>query len=117
MHPLPMSPSFSGIPDVIGLPATLSLDTSLRRLIELRYSITRDLGSPDDFCKASLVGTSGHVFTIMSRKARMASLPLPFFVPSFLGAALATGAFLAMAFFGVDFVADCDAVDMASSLS
>ena len=48
----------------------------------------------------------------------MASLPLPFFAPPFLGkSALATGAFLAIAFFEVDFVADCDAVDMASSLS
>ena len=99
-----MSPSFSVIPDFIGFPATLSLDTSLRQLIELRYIITRDLGRPDDFCKASMVGTSGHVFTITSREARMASLPLPFFVPPFLGAALVTGAFLAMAFFGVDFL-------------
>ena len=72
-----MSPSFSVLPDFIGFPATLSLDTSLRQLIELRYIITRDLGSQDDFCKASMVGTSGHVFTITSRKARMASLPLP----------------------------------------
>ena len=117
MHPLPMSPSLSVLPDCIGLPATVSLDTSLRRLIELRYIITRDLGSPDDFCKASMVGTSGHVFTITSRQARMASWPLPFFVPPFLGAAWATGAFFAMACFGGDFVADCDAVDMASSLS
>ena len=78
MHPVPMSPSFSVLPDGIGLPATLSLDTSLRRLIELRYIIPRDLGSTDDFCKASMVGTSGHVFTITSRQARMASLPLPF---------------------------------------
>ena len=53
-----MAPSFSGIPDFIGLPATLSLDTELRRLIELRYSITRDLGSPDDFCKAAHPATS-----------------------------------------------------------
>ena len=51
-----------------------------------------------------MVGTSGHVFTITSRQARMASWPLPFFVPPFLGAALATGAFFAMAFFGVDFL-------------
>ena len=99
-----MSPSLSVIPDCIGFPATLSLDTSLRRPIELRYIIPRDLGSPDDFCKASMVGTSGHVFTITSRQVRMASLPLPFFVPPFLGAAWATGAFFAMAFFGVDFL-------------
>ena len=117
MHPVPMSPAFSVISDFIGFSATLSLDTSLRRLIELRYSITRDLGSPDDCCKASMVCTSGHVFTITSRQARMASWPLPFFVPPFLRAALATGAFFAMAFFEVDFVADCDAVDMASFLS
>ena len=63
-----------------------------------------------------MVGTSGQVFTITSRKARMASLPLPFFVPPFLGVALATGAFFAMAFFGGDFLADFDAVEMASSL-
>ena len=72
-----MSPSFSVLPDFNGVPATLSLDTSLRRLIELRDIIPRDLGSPDGFCKASLVGTSGHVFTITSRQARMASLSLP----------------------------------------
>ena len=47
----------------------------------------------------------------------MASWPLPFFVLPLLGAAWATGAFFAMACFGVDFVAECDAVVMASSLS
>ena len=62
-------------------------------------------------------GTSGPVFTITSRQARMASWPLPFFVLPLLGAAWATGAFFAMACFGVDFVAECDAVVMASSLS
>ena len=72
-----MSPSFSGIPDCIGLPAILSLDTSLRRLIELRDRIPRDLGRPNDCCKASLVGTSGPVFTSTSRQARMAFWPLP----------------------------------------
>ena len=62
-----------------------------------------------------MVGTSGQVFTITSRKARTASLPLPFFVPPFLGAALATGALLAMAFFGVDFLVDFATVDCPSS--
>ena len=82
------------------------------RLMDVRYIITRDFGRPDDFIKASTVGTFGYVFTITCRNpAAAAFLPFPFF-----GAAFATGAFFGVAFFGVDFLDVLATVDLASSL-
>ena len=99
-----MSPSLSVIPDCIGFPATLSLDTSLRRPIELRYIIPRDLGSPDDFCKAL---NGRHIRPRLHDHVPSGEdgvLAFAVLRSSVLGAAWATGAFLAMAFFGVDFL-------------